>query len=120
MSDGKNELLERVRDVVNQYRTWIRAEDDFLLRVIYIDVGYGMVPYPCDNLILTSLRKTSFCREGHEWYIPEFQLRDAMSRLFPSAGIDGLGRWQVEALILDITNGSLKLNLWDERGVISI
>ena len=106
-------ILEKFRDIINENRTWIIAEEEFLLRVLYIDVGYGMVPYPCDNLILKSVTKSRLYREGHEWYIPEFEIRNSLAKLFPDLPVDQVKRWQVEQVIMDVTGGQLRLNLRD-------
>lgn len=106
-------LLHELMTVINEHSTWIIAVDDCLFRVVYISEPYGMIPYSCKNLVLKTTVRSQSCRCGHEWYLPDYRLQQSKQRIAPGKTSSMLDMKDVEAIVLDASDGQIALNLKD-------
>lgn len=109
-TDGKV-VMSEISRIINENCTWIRAVDCTMYRVIYLDLGFGMVPYPCLNLVLKSFRFSPDYRVGHEWYIPDFRLIESAERIAGKKRAADLTRDDVERIVMDASRQKIRLNL---------
>lgn len=106
-----NGLLRELKRIINENGTRILAVDDARYRVVYQDIGFGMIPYSCCNLVLAATRRIAGYKAGHEWYLPDFELERAARKVAPGKEPADYTRTDVERIILEASSGQLSLQL---------
>lgn len=105
------ELLAKVKQIINENSTWVVAEDDSYVKIIYVPAGYGMIPYPSRHLVLRSVVRTRNIRPGKRWYISDYAIREIYEKCFHGKSLEQLTRYDVENIIHKASGDSIRLCL---------
>lgn len=107
------ELLRRLRNIINENYTWIRAVSDNEWRVMYLNYDGSMKPVSCRNLVLESVEKSNGFPLGMRWYIPDFELANAAAEVLAGKENDFISRRECEDIILLASGYVIQLRLKD-------